>query len=108
VKKLGGTPFGHRCVEVTNIAAIADFLWQLDVIWTIACYHYSWKLELCGKSAVSLLYGYCLLSMPRPTRQAWLEQFSLQLLFILIPILNPLTGGRGLWSSIYHEQWTVA
>lgn len=111
-KKLGSTPFGHRCVEVTNIAAIAGlplaigcYFWinrllplQLETrtLWEIRCFFIVWLLSFIHAAF-------------RPTRQAWLEQlFITTLLFILIPILNPLTGGRGLWSSIYHEQWTVA
>ena len=47
--------------------------------------------------------------MLRPHRQAWLELLGLATLaYLLLPIINVMTGGQALWNSIAHEQWMIA
>lgn len=110
--KTGRTHFGHRLVEVTNIAAIAGltvatavyfFLNRLLPVgiegrsdWEINGFFIVWALTL----AHALL---------RPDRRAWQEQLgSAAALFAAIPLLNALTGGEGLIASIPAGKWPVA
>ncbi|AOA58374.1 PepSY-associated TM helix domain-containing protein [Acinetobacter larvae] len=112
VQKRGYKPWGHRLVEILNVSSIvglpiacAVYFWANRVIpaqmegrseWEIKCFFIAWCLSLIHAAI-------------RPHRQAWLEQLALaSVLFLLIPILNPLTGGRGLWGSLYYGQWVVA
>ena len=45
----------------------------------------------------------------RKHRQAWLELLALAtVMYVFTPIVNFATGGRALWSSVYHGQWVVA
>ena len=111
-QKLGYKPFGHRFVEVMNIAAV------VGLPLAVAAYFYANRFiaaDIDTRSAleirsffivwlISLIYAAC-----RPARQAWQELLCLSaILFLCIPLLNILTGGRPLWSSIYHAQWVVA
>lgn len=44
-----------------------------------------------------------------PHRNAWIEQLTIGAgLYFALPVINALTGGRALWSSLYHQQWMVA
>ena len=111
-RKLGRTPFGHRLVEVLNVGSIAGL--------SVATAAYFWvnrllpvglearaDWEIRGFFTVWLL---CLLHpLVRQHRRAWLEQMALAaLLFALLPVLNPLTGGASLASTIAHGQWSIA
>jgi uncharacterized iron-regulated membrane protein len=110
--KLGYKPFGHRVVEVLNVAAIIGL--------PIACAAYFMAnrfipAQLAERSPleIKVFFIVWLLSLIhaviRPHRNAWLEQLALAAaMFLIIPVLNILTGGRALWSSIYHGQWMVA
>lgn len=104
--------FGYRLVEILNIAAI------IGLPLATAAYFYANRfisataenradLEIKTFFAVwclSLIY-----SAVRSYRQAWLEQLVVaSAAYCLIPVLNLLTGGRPLWSSIYEAQWVVA
>ena len=45
----------------------------------------------------------------RTHRQAWLELLMLATVaFALLPIINPLTAGQGLWNTILNGQWVIA
>ena len=111
-QKQGYKSFGYRVVEVTNIAAIiglpiacsayfyanrfipADL--ELRLNWEIRTFFIVWLL--------TLIYA-----MLRPHRQAWLELLGLATLaYLLLPIINVMTGGQALWNSIAHEQWMIA
>ena len=111
-QKRGHTPRGHRLVEVLNVASIAGlsiataaYFWSNRGLpvelaqradWEIRCFFIAWAL--CGLHAVL-----------RPHRSAWREQLGLAaLMFALLPVLNPLTGGAGLARSIAQGQWSVA
>lgn len=111
-KKLGYTPWTHRFVEVMNVGGIAGlspataaFFWLNRLI----------PGELAGRAEAEV-YGFftvwCLTfvyALVRPYRQAWREQMALAaLLFALLPVINPLTGGNGLVTAIAADQWSVA
>ncbi|TXJ07883.1 MAG: PepSY domain-containing protein [Acinetobacter sp.] len=112
VQKLGYKPFGHRVVEVLNVAAIVGL--------PIACAAYFTAnrfipAHIAERSPIEIkvFFMVWLLSFIhsaiRPHRHAWLEQLALAAaMFFILPILNFATGGRALWSSIYHGQWMVA
>lgn len=111
-RKLGRTPRGHRLVEVLNIAAIAGL--------PVATAAYFWgnrliPADLPGRTDQEIhvffaVWALCLLHAAlRRHRAAWREQLGFAaLLFALLPVLNPLTGGAGLPTSIAQGQWSVA
>lgn len=111
-RKLGRTPRGHRLVEVLNIAAIAGL--------PVATAAYFWgnrliPADLPQRADLEInfffaVWALCLLHAAlRRHRAAWREQLGFAAsMFALLPVLNPLTGGAGLSSSIAHGQWSVA
>jgi len=111
-RKLGRTPFGHRLVEVLNVGSIAGL--------SVATAAYFWMnrllpagLEARGDWEIRgffIAWLLCLLHpLVRTHRRAWLEQMLLAaLLFALLPVLNPLTGGASLAQSVPHGQWSIA
>ncbi|MBB3220258.1 PepSY-associated TM helix domain-containing protein [Pseudoduganella umbonata] len=103
-RKLGRTPFGHRVVEVTNVGVITGL--------ALATGAYFWlnrllPVEMAERSAWEI-NGFFLAWLAalvhaavRPARAAWIEQcIAVVVLFALLPVLNPLTGGHGLLTSI--------
>lgn len=111
-KKLGRTPFGHKLVEKTNIAVIAglglataSYFWLNRLIPADMTGRMSWEIN--GFFLVwlaSLLYA-----VVRPTRKVWIEQCILvTAMFAFLPVLNVMTGGSGLVSSISNGQWAIA
>lgn len=110
-RKLGRTPFGHRLVESTNIAAIAGialatgaYFWLNRLVpagmagrgdWEINGFFIVWALSLAH-------------AVWRPARAAWREQcVAVAVLFLLLPLLNPLTGGHGLFTSLRLGQGAI-
>ncbi|MFU8925173.1 PepSY-associated TM helix domain-containing protein [Acinetobacter puyangensis] len=112
VQKLGYKPFGHRFVEVMNVAAIVGL--------PIACAAYFWAnrfipAQVAERSAQEIKVFFIVWLMTliyaiiRPHRQAWLELLAfVAAMYFFTPIINVATGGRVLWSSIYHGQWMIA
>lgn len=112
VQKRGYKPFGHRVVEVMNSATIVGL--------PIACATYFWanrfisvqyaeRLTLEIKIFFIVWLATFIYAIFRPHRQAWLELMALAtVMYALTPLLNIVTGGRALWSSIYHGQWMIA
>jgi len=110
--KLGHTPWGHHLVEKTNIAVIAGL--------ALATAGYFWSnrllpVEMAGRTgweinAFFIVWLASLLhAIVRPARAAWIEQcIAASLLFALLPLLNPLTGGHGLFTSLQHGQLSIA
>lgn len=111
-RKLGRTPRGHRLVEVLNVGGIAGlslatagYFWLNRLIpaslagrtdWEIHGFFIVWALALAHAAL-------------RPHRRAWIEQLTLAAaLLALLPLLNPLTGGSGLWHSLPAGQWPIA
>ncbi|QNN57183.1 PepSY domain-containing protein [Diaphorobacter ruginosibacter] len=111
-RKLGYTPKGHRFVEVLNVGSIAGL--------SVATAAYFWfnrliPVELAGRGDWEIrgfftVWLLCLLHpLLRAPRQAWREQMAVAaLLFALLPVLNPLTGGASLAQSLAHSQWSIA
>lgn len=112
VQKLGYKPIGHRFVEVMNVAAIIGL--------PLACAAYFWSNrfispQLAERSPIEIKVFFLIwlasliYAIVRPHRQAWLELLALAtVMYLITPILNLLTGGRALWSSLYHGQWMIA
>lgn len=111
-KKLGRTPWTHRFVEVMNVGGIAGL--------SLATAAYFWlnrliPSELAGRADAEV-YGFfavwCVAfvcALARPYRKAWREQMALAaMLFALLPVVNPLTGGNGLVTTVAAGQWSVA
>ncbi|MBK0063080.1 MULTISPECIES: PepSY-associated TM helix domain-containing protein [unclassified Acinetobacter] len=111
-EKQGFKSFGFRLVENLNIAAI------IGLPIAIACYFYANRLipaQMESRSDLEIKVFFCMWLLTliyaalRPARQAWLELLTLAtLMYLCIPLLNGLTDGRALWSSIYQQQWMVA
>jgi uncharacterized iron-regulated membrane protein len=111
-RKLGYTPKGHRLVEVLNVAAIAGL--------SVAVASYFWAnrlvpVDMAGRSGVEInvFFGVWLLCLlhaaVRPHAKAWRAQMAVAALaFGLLPLLNAMTGGAGLWQSMAHGQWSIA
>jgi len=116
-KKLGYTPFGHKFVEVLNVGAIAGlpvatavYFWANRLIpaglearsdWEIRCFFTAWLL--------CFLHPLLRVRDTGVQRRTWLEQMAVAaVLFALLPILNPLTGGASLASTIPNGQWLIA
>ena len=111
-QKQGYKSFGYRTVEVLNVTAIIGL--------PIACAGYFYANRLIDAALEkrsdleiraffitwALVFVYALV---RQHRQAWLEMLTLATaLFALLPVLNVMTGGAPLWSSIANGQWVIA
>lgn len=104
--------FGFRLVERLNIAAVAGlsiamaaFLWGNRLLPSGLAQRGEWEIDL-----FFMVWGATLLhAVLRPARQTWLEQlwFGAALL-ALLPVLNALTTGRGLVTSIAAGDWVFA
>ncbi|WP_238946112.1 PepSY-associated TM helix domain-containing protein [Vandammella animalimorsus] len=110
--KQGHTPRGHRLVERLNVAAIAGLC--------VATASYFWLNRLLPASLADralweirgffLVWLLCALHpWLRSHGRAWQEQMSAAaLLFALLPLLNPLTGGVAWPFALARQQWGVA
>jgi len=111
-KKLGKTPYGHRLVEMLNVAglaglmlAVAGYLWMNRLV----------PANLGGRADVEIQgFFYIWLAtfvyaVFRSHRQAWIELLGLSALaWLLLPVLNGVTGGLALPSSLLLGVWSVA
>lgn len=111
-KKLSGTPFGHRLVEMLNVGciaglpvAIAAYFWANRLLpagleqradWEIRCFFIAWVL--------------CLLHpLLRSHKRAWLEQTSLAaLLFGGLPFFALLQPSSSLITTLSQGHWLLA
>lgn len=110
--KGGRVGFGLRLVDGLNVGAVAGlplamaaFFWANRLVPVgiaerqaveIACFFWAW-----GLAAVA--------GLAWPARRMWQVQLALGgLLFALLPVLNPLTGGMGLFGSLPAGQWRIA
>ena len=111
-RKLGRTPWGHHLVEKSNIAVItglamatAGYFWLNRLLPADMAGRTGWEIN--GFFIVwlaSLVHA-----VLRPARAAWIEQsIGAAVLFALLPLLNPLTGGHGLVSSLVLGQLSIA
>jgi uncharacterized iron-regulated membrane protein len=108
----GGIGFGLRLVDGLNLGGIAGLLIAMSVFfWAnrllpgglqgrpeleIQCFFTAW-----GIAAV--------LALAFPARWMWRIQLATAgVLFALLPLLNPLTGGAGLFTSMAQGLWPVA
>jgi uncharacterized iron-regulated membrane protein len=108
----GSIGFGLRLVDGLNLGGIAGLLIAMSVFfWAnrlvpvglqgrpdleIQCFFTAW-----GIAAV--------LALAFPVRWMWRIQLAVAgVLFALLPVLNPLTGGAGLFSSMAQGLWPVA
>lgn len=111
-QKQGYKSFGYRLVEVTNTAAIiglpiacAAYFYanrfipssmEMRLNWEIRVFFIVWLL--------TIIHAVC-----RTHRQGWLEQLMFAAVaFLILPIINFMTGGQPLWSSISNGQWMIA
>lgn len=109
---LGRTPFSHRLVEVLNVGAvsgllvaIAAYFWASRLIpvdlaernlWEIRAFFIAWALSLVHAAL-------------RRHKSAWIEQLGLAgALTLLLPVLNGVSGGLPLPSSLSAGHLQVA
>jgi uncharacterized iron-regulated membrane protein len=110
--KGGRVGLGLRLVDGLNVGAVAGlplamavFFWANRFVpvgiaerpaTEIACFFWAW-----GLAAVA--------GLAWPARRMWQIQLALGgLLFALLPVLNPLTGGMGLAASLPAGEWRLA
>ncbi|RYF27826.1 MAG: PepSY domain-containing protein [Comamonadaceae bacterium] len=110
--KGGRIGFGLRLVDGLNVAAVAGlplamaaFFWANRLIpasaadrsaLEITCFFAAW-----GTAAVA--------GIAWPDRRMWQLQLAIGgLLFALLPVLNPLTGGIGLLAAVPAGRWSIA
>lgn len=108
----GRIPFGHRLVEVLNVAAVAGLLvavgayfWANRLIPAELAERNLWEIRVFfGAWALTLLHA-----LLRRHRQAWIEQLALGGgLLAALPLVNAFTGGAHLGVSMGAGQWQVA
>ncbi|KAB2325729.1 PepSY domain-containing protein [Betaproteobacteria bacterium SCN1] len=112
-RRKGARPHaGHRLAAVLNLSVIGGL--------SIATAGLFWlnrllPPDLAGRSAWEIK-GFFLIWLAallhaavQAGRRGWIVQMGLAaLLFALLPLLNPMTGGAGLASSVARGQWPVA
>lgn len=108
----GYKTFGYRLVERLNVATIAGLPIAIAVYFC-ANRFVPVGIPLRPEMEIKFFFIAWLVSAIHATvrshRNAWIEQLAIGAgLFFVVPVVNALTGGRALWSSIYHQQWTVA
>ncbi|RRD39821.1 PepSY domain-containing protein, partial [Comamonadaceae bacterium OH3737_COT-264] len=110
--KLGYTPRGQRLVERLNVAAIAGlcvavagYLWLNRLLPAALAERGLWEIR-----GFFLIWLVCALHpWLRSHRRAWQEQMAVAaVLFALLPLLNPLTGGAAWPEALARQQWSVA
>lgn len=110
-RKLGRTPWSHHLVEKTNIAVIAGlalataaYFWSNRLLPADMAARSGWEIN-----AFFIVWLASLLhAIARSARAAWIEQcVAASLLFALLPLLNPLTGGHGLFTSLQLGQSAI-
>ncbi|MDG9929120.1 MULTISPECIES: PepSY-associated TM helix domain-containing protein [unclassified Pseudomonas] len=106
------TPFGHRLVQVLNVAAIAGlplamaaYLWANRLLaaglegraaWEIHVFFAVWGLTLVHAAL-------------RPHRRAWVEQWAgVALLLCLLPLFELVMGRWPLPGGLAYGDWLVA
>jgi uncharacterized iron-regulated membrane protein len=104
--------FGHRLVEVLNVAGVAGLLVA------IGAYFWASRLipaDLPDRNTLEIqvfFYGWLIAfiyALIRRHKAAWIEELTCAgLLIALLPFVNALTGGLSLFGSIYLDQWIVA
>ncbi|WP_432377592.1 PepSY-associated TM helix domain-containing protein [Duganella sp. P38] len=108
----GRIGFGLRLVDGLNLGGIAGLLIAMSVFfWANRLLpvemaarqdmEIQWFFTAWGIAAVAALVF--------PARWMWRVQLTVAgLLFALVPVLNPLTGGAGLFASVAQGLWPVA
>lgn len=108
----GRVPFGHRLVEVLNVAAVAGLLvaiaahfWANRLIPADLAERNLWEIRaFFGVWMLTLLHA-----LLRRHKQAWIEQLVAGgVLLAALPLVNGLTGGAHLGASMAAGQWQVA
>ena len=103
---------GFRLVERLNIAAIAGlsiamtaFLWGNRLLPLNLAERREWEIHLFFIVwAATLIHA-----LLRPAKRAWLEQLWFgAIVLALLPVLNAVTTGRGLFTSLAAGDWVFA
>jgi|GEM_PF-2868195 len=111
-RKLGYTPFPHRLVEILNVGtigglsiAVASIFWLNRLLPVEMVARADWEIR-----GFFIIWLICLLHpwLCRH-RSAWLQQMAVATLaYLLLPLLNALTGGNSLLRSLTFGQWSIA
>jgi uncharacterized iron-regulated membrane protein len=106
------TSFGHRLVEVMNVAGIAGLLvaigahlWSNRLIPADLAHRNDWEINV-----FFIVWGAAFLhALARKHKTAWIEQLVCAGASIaLLPVLNACTGGLPLFDSVRQGQWLLA
>ncbi|MDL2269076.1 PepSY domain-containing protein [Desulfosarcina sp. OttesenSCG-928-A07] len=108
----GQTPFTHRLVDSLNITfipgmfiAIASFLAGSRLIPVDFAQRVTREQQIFFWT-----WGICLVhALVRGNKKkAWVEQFvAAGTLFVLLPVVNAVTGGSNLFSSLANSRWSL-
>lgn len=111
-QKAGRIGFGLRLVDVLNLGtlaglpvAMAGFLWLNRLLPAGLPGRAAWETD-----GFFILWGLCLLHAAfRPHRRGWVEQLAAGgLLGLLLPVLNALTTGSHLGTTLPAGAWMLA
>jgi uncharacterized iron-regulated membrane protein len=108
----GKTPFGHRLVDILNVAGIAGLMvaigahfWANRLIPADLASRSDWEIR-----AFFIVWAATLVhALARKRKAAWVEQLTFAgTLIAALPILNAVTGGMPLFESLRQGQWLLA
>jgi len=111
-RKSGYTPLPHRLVEVLNVGtigglsvAVASVFWLNRLLPASMATRADWEIR-----GFFILWLACILHpLLCRHRTAWLQQMAVATLaYLLLPVLNALTGGNSLLRTPAFGQWSIA
>jgi len=114
-RKLGRTPVSHRIVEILNIAAIAGLciafatlFWMNRLLPADMAERSQWEIDGFFIAWLASAVHALVFSLFCKQRTVWMQQMAVAaLMYGLLPILNPLTGGASLLHSVWYGQWSI-
>jgi uncharacterized iron-regulated membrane protein len=111
-REAGRLPRGHRFVEIMNVASVAGLLLAIGAYFWANRFIPAGAGERGEREILSFFAVWGLAfahACCRRHKPAWVEQLSAAAaLFLLLPVLNGLTGGAHLGQSLLRGQWQVA
>jgi len=111
-RKRGKTPVAHRLVEVLNVGAIgglsvaiAGMFWLNRLLPAEMATRADWEIR-----GFFIIWFACMLHpLTCGHRTAWLQQMAVATpMYLLLPVLNVLTGGNSLLRALVSGQWSIA
>jgi len=111
-RKRGSTPAAHRLVEILNVGAVgglsvavASMFWLNRLLPAGMAARADWEIR-----GFFIVWCACMLHpLLCRHRTAWLQQMAVATpMYLLLPVLNALTGGHSLPRALATGQWSIA